>query len=160
MSAYPRNELREPVEPALPDLPVFLKTPEDALGRVVLWGFTVTNKKGGKSTPAEIYALDNKKGMSNHREFLKRLEDMKKNKIKTVPLRQVLPVPPYASLPEAVRTHYTERAMQEIDYKYYRVEAVEKVNSASGDESEDEGRRGGNGGGGGEGVRRRRRRRR
>ena len=44
-SAYPRNELKEPVEPALPDLPVFLKAPEDALGRVVLWGFTVTNKK-------------------------------------------------------------------------------------------------------------------
>jgi len=73
LSAYPRNELKEPVEPALPDLPVFLKTPEDALGRVVLFGFTLTNKHGNKSTPAVIYALDYKKGLSNHREFFKRL---------------------------------------------------------------------------------------
>ena len=108
-----------------------MEKPEDALGRVVVFGYTVTARRGRKSTAAEIYGQDFKKEISNHRLYMRRKKDTQEKKIKVVPFREVPAVLSFTQLSKELQDHYRERTKQEIDYKYYRVHSVDKVTTAS-----------------------------
>ena len=118
----------KPAATAKKELPVILSRPEDALGRVVLFAFTITDRRGKKSTPSEIYTQDFKKEIKNHKAYTKRLQEIKDKKLK-IKLRDVPEVTPYSKLPADVKEHYLARAQHEMDYKYYRVQAVDNVSS-------------------------------
>jgi hypothetical protein len=150
LSAFPLRQSFIPVPHVYRELPVFLRNPEDAIGRIVLFGYSVTGKRGGKSTPSEIYAQDNKKQLANSRLFKKRLEEMKSNKKNSIPMRQVQEVPSLKSCSTDVHDHYKKRAEQEIDFQYYCVHAVYKIPAEEGLGSGGVGR-GGEGEGGGVG---------
>jgi hypothetical protein len=109
---------------------VILVKPADALDRIVVFGYSVTDRRGRKSTPADIYNRDFKKEMANRRLYVKRLKEIREKKIKNVPMREVPEVPSFSKLPKDVQTHYRQRAEQEMDYKYHRVHAVDMVSPA------------------------------
>ena len=112
MSAFPLN--MKPAATAKKELPVILSRPEDALGRVVLFEFTVTDRRGNKSTPCEIYTQDFKKEIKNHKAYTKILQEIKDKKLK-IQLRDVPEVTPYSKLPANVKEHYLSRAQHEMD---------------------------------------------
>jgi hypothetical protein len=136
-ACFPRTDESETSYPRYYPVPlvkveqsVILVKPEDALDRIVVFGYSVTDRRGRKSTPADIYNRDFKKEMANRRLYVKRLKEIREKKIKNVPMREVPEVPSFSKLPKDVQTHYRQRAEQEMDYKYYRVHAVDMVSPA------------------------------
>ena len=99
------------------------QSPEELQGRVVAFGFSVTGNRGKSSTPAKIYKQDFKKEISAFKQYAKRVEEAKKNK-KKVKIREVPPVPAFASLNAQDRQHYKDRADQEIPISFYKVHDV------------------------------------
>ena len=93
------------------------QSPEELQGRVVAFGFTVTGNRGKSSAPATIYNKDHKKEIAAHKQFLKRVEEAKRQK-KKVTFRQVLAVPLFGALKKKDRDYYKERADQESRYPF------------------------------------------
>jgi hypothetical protein len=107
-------------------------TPEDAVGRVVLFGHTWSNSRSSrlKTTAATLYKqhVAPKRKASNA--YNKKLKEAKENK-KTLNIRKVNTVKLFSKLTKEEKAVFQKRAEEEISYDYFVIGKCTRVPAPS-----------------------------